>query len=291
MSTYYETYCKGFNYERDGYNYTKNDVLNICKILNIKKIRKNQKKEKILKIIDSNIYDKIETLSKELPLKINYARIIFKFIYNIKYKPLKTINYNNINIDYNSNNLNSSIKNMYNWGKIYKYPSERFKHLFPQFVNEKNEWKNICIICKKENKINIDYSDEIQVSYYIPRCLDCKYIYSKKVSTFRTKAYQLFRSKGEEINCEITGCSKRQLKYYFETLFNANMNWDNQTVFWEIDHRIPVCWFDFNNDEELKNACNYKNLQPMKKEENMDKSGKYPKNNLFSYAFHSSVTD
>ena len=107
MSTYYETYCKGFNYERDGYNYTKNDVLNICKILNIKKIRKNQKKEKILKIIDSNIYDKIETLSKELPLKINYARIIFKFIYNIKYKPLKTINYNNINIDYNSNNLNS----------------------------------------------------------------------------------------------------------------------------------------------------------------------------------------
>ena len=186
MSNYYKKYCIGFNYERDGYRFTKNKILNICKILNITKIT-NLKKEKILKIIDKNIYDKIERLSKELDLKINYARIIFKFIYNIKYKPIKIINYNNTDIDYNNNNLNSSIKNMYNWGKIYKYPSERFKHLFPQFVNEKNEWKDICIICKKEKKRNIDYSDEFQVSYYIPRCIDCNSVYSKTDKNIRTK--------------------------------------------------------------------------------------------------------
>jgi len=47
------------------------------------------------------------------------------------------------------------------------------------------------------------------------------------------------------------------LKYYFETLFDNNMNWNNQSIYWQIDHRIPISWFNLENDEELKFACNY----------------------------------
>ena len=80
------------------------------------------------------------------------------------------------------------------------------------------------------------------------------------------------------------------LKYYFKTLFNDEISWNNQSEYWEIDHRIPLCWFDLENEEELKFACNYKNLQPMEKEMNRDKNIDYPENKLFDYAFQSSHT-
>ena len=80
------------------------------------------------------------------------------------------------------------------------------------------------------------------------------------------------------------------LKYYFETLFDNNMNWNNQSIYWQIDHRIPISWFNLENDEELKFACNYKNLQPMEKSSNLNKSHDYPNNHLFNYAFHSEDT-
>lgn len=68
------------------------------------------------------------------------------------------------------------------------------------------------------------------------------------------------------------------------------MNWDNQSVYWQIDHRIPIAWFNLENEEELKFACNYKNLQPMEQNSNLNKSYDYPNNDLFNYAFHSEDT-
>ena len=58
------------------------------------------------------------------------------------------------------------------------------------------------------------------------------------------------------------------------------MNWDNQSKYWQIDHKIPLAWFDLYNKEELNFACNFKNLQPMEKETNREKSCNYPSNKL-----------
>ena len=64
--------------------------------------------------------------------------------------------------------------------------------------------------------------------------------------------------------------------------FDDNMNWENQNKYWQIDHRIPVKWFDLFDEEELLFCCNFKNLQPMAAQLNNDKSCSFPDNLLFS---------
>ena len=50
------------------------------------------------------------------------------------------------------------------------------------------------------------------------------------------------------------------------------MTWDNYGSYWQIDHKEPLFKFDLANPDQLKEACNYKNLQPLTKEEHKLKS-------------------
>ena len=47
-----------------------------------------------------------------------------------------------------------------------------------------------------------------------------------------------------------------------EFQFTPEMTWSNI----EIDHVKPICMFDVTKDEELKEAFNWKNTQPLLKE-------------------------
>ena len=48
-------------------------------------------------------------------------------------------------------NDNSSLQNVYNWGKIYSSPLQRWKDLYPQYL-ENGKWKQICIRCNKNTE-------------------------------------------------------------------------------------------------------------------------------------------
>ena len=72
------------------------------------------------------------------------------------------------------------------------------------------------------------------------------------------------------------GCSIEEFKKYIESLWRPGMNWDNNShTGWHIDHIKPLSAFNLNDEEELKKACHYTNLQPLWYNENMSKSGKY----------------
>lgn len=72
---------------------------------------------------------------------------------------------------------------------------------------------------------------------------------------------------------EIIGCTVKFLKEYLESKFKLGMSWDNIGM-WHIDHIIPLSTFDLTNEEELKKACNFSNLQPLWAEENLKKGNK-----------------
>jgi len=70
------------------------------------------------------------------------------------------------------------------------------------------------------------------------------------------------------------GCSIEDLKKYLESKFQPGMSWNNWTNDgWHIDHIIPLSSFDLTNKENIKIACNYKNLQPLWASDNIRKGG------------------
>jgi hypothetical protein len=68
------------------------------------------------------------------------------------------------------------------------------------------------------------------------------------------------------------GCSISELKKHLESKFDSNMTWSNYGSYWQIDHIEPLFKFNLSDPEQLKQACNYKNLQPLSKEEHKAKS-------------------
>ena len=71
---------------------------------------------------------------------------------------------------------------------------------------------------------------------------------------------------------DIVGYDKEDLQIYLESLFEANMTWDNYGK-WHIDHIIPLSFFKYKStdDVEFKYCWSLNNLQPLWAEENLNK--------------------
>lgn len=74
---------------------------------------------------------------------------------------------------------------------------------------------------------------------------------------------------------EYLGCSIDDFKKYLESKFTSDMTWNNQGSYWHIDHIKPLAKFNLCEESELKLACHYTNLQPLKAEDNLSKGAKY----------------
>ena len=79
------------------------------------------------------------------------------------------------------------------------------------------------------------------------------------------KAFKLLKFSGPE------------LKLHLESKFKPWMTWDNYGTMWQIDHKIPVSWFDFKSvDDKMFHECwSLDNLQPLSKVENMRKADRW----------------
>lgn len=72
------------------------------------------------------------------------------------------------------------------------------------------------------------------------------------------------------------GCSIEEFKKYLESKFQPGMSWDkfhNGEI--HLDHIKPLCIFNLQDEKQLKEALNYKNLQPLWKLDNLVKGSKY----------------
>lgn len=56
--------------------------------------------------------------------------------------------------------------------------------------------------------------------------------------------------------------------------FSPGLHWDNFAIAWQIDHIIPVNYFDFDNEEDLKLCWNFVNIRVEKLERNKNRSNR-----------------
>jgi hypothetical protein len=84
-----------------------------------------------------------------------------------------------------------------------------------------------------------------------------------------TKIINKIRNGNADNKMTFLGCTSKELKKYFEKKFYNDINWTERNF--QVDHKIPISWFDLTN-EKLYNLCfNYKNLQPLTIEDHKKK--------------------
>ena len=89
------------------------------------------------------------------------------------------------------------------------------------------------------------------------------------MNNYQKKYY--YENEGK-INLYIKNRIKTDLyKKWLGFQFTPEMNWSDI----EIDHVKPICMFDVSKDDELKEAFNWKNTQPLLKQDHLQKGIKF----------------
>ncbi|MCX6319115.1 MAG: hypothetical protein NTW29_17690 [Bacteroidetes bacterium] len=57
------------------------------------------------------------------------------------------------------------------------------------------------------------------------------------------------------------GLDIANMRQWFEYQFENGLGWDNFAKMWQFDHIIPVTYFDFSKEEELKLCWNFTNIR------------------------------
>ena len=68
--------------------------------------------------------------------------------------------------------------------------------------------------------------------------------------------------------------SGEEIRKYIESKFLEGMTWKNYGEGWHIDHIIPLCSFNLENESERREAFHYTNLQPLWAKDNLKKGSK-----------------
>jgi hypothetical protein len=90
-----------------------------------------------------------------------------------------------------------------------------------------------------------------------------------------SQALKTYQTLKRNRTIEYLGCTMEEYTQYLEQQFTQDMNWDNYGEYWEIDHIKPIDAFDLNDEIQLYEAFKYTNTQPLKKEDNREKSNRY----------------
>jgi hypothetical protein len=58
------------------------------------------------------------------------------------------------------------------------------------------------------------------------------------------------------------GLDNKNLKQWIEIQFKETMRWSNYAAVWQLDHVVPIAFFDFEMEEDLRLCWNFINLKP-----------------------------
>jgi hypothetical protein len=133
---------------------------------------------------------------------------------------------------------------------------------------------------KKRRLERMDKDPEYAKNYRKKKSEYCKKyrenITNKIAHNMRVRVCGVFRRKSSKTE-ELIGCSYEFLKDYLEKQFLPGMTWEcygkksggNCHEVWEIDHIKPVCSFNLEDPEQVKECFHYTNLRPLWKIDNI----------------------
>lgn len=70
------------------------------------------------------------------------------------------------------------------------------------------------------------------------------------------------------------GLDIANMRLWFEYQFENGLNWDSFGKEWQFDHIVPVTYFDFADEQELKMCWNFTNLRVERIQKNKDRGAR-----------------
>ena len=152
---------------------------------------------------------------------------------------------------------------------------------------------------KKYRTENKELVRENQQDWYAKTGKDWKKTYEKENKEYikerdraRYKTDEQYRMK-KILRSRFKKTMKKQKKYksilgylgmqledflkWIEFQFDDDMSWNNQGIYWEIDHVIPCSYYNLLDKEDVKKCFHWTNMRPLSKVDNNTKSNKIDK--------------
>jgi hypothetical protein len=153
----------------------------------------------------------------------------------------------------------------------------------------KRDWVNG--VRKKENLSDVEHIDRAQKhrAKNWPKKIQEIRVYKREAARNCRKTDPLYRIKASlraRVGAFLKGINKSastellvgrnliELRKWFEARFKPGMTWENYGL-WTIDYIRPCSSFDLTKPKEQFRCFNYKNLQPLWKNENLSKGNKW----------------
>lgn len=162
-------------------------------------------------------------------------------------------------------------KNRRNYNRITKVESEEKKmENLMHYINKHETIKKIKINNYRKKVRKYNYANNIQLK--IRKSIQKRLLYAVKhnIETSSINKY---------LNCSIA-----YFKKWIESQFTDNMSWDNYGI-WHYDHVKPCKSYDLTIKEQLCQCFNWKNYQPLMKEDNYIKNCVYNKKLILNHSF------
>lgn len=92
--------------------------------------------------------------------------------------------------------------------------------------------------------------------------------------SLRTRLHAFLNGKiKSDKTLNLIGCSLEDFVKHLENQFDDEMSWDNYGEYWQIDHIIPLSYYDSTKLDHQEKLMNYRNCRPLEKTKNIIKSG------------------
>lgn len=131
-----------------------------------------------------------------------------------------------------------------------------------------------CKICLRQDRMNTYNKTKSKTKATRRQKYNSDPIY-KLICLCRSRMYKAIKNNSKsKSTMELLGCSGPELKKYLENQFKEGMSWANHGE-WHIDHIKPIASFDLKDPTQQKLCFHYTNLQPLWKQDNMEKRDKY----------------
>jgi hypothetical protein len=178
--------------------------------------------------------------------------------------------------------------------KYTKITSKPAKKRIKKVFNDKSPPFKRCYMCKGVWPNECFYKESNRSGGLSPNCIICEAERYRKYANERHKNkratdidYRLGCVLRTRLNTALVkgykagsavkdlGCSIEHFRKHIESLWTEGMNWANYgKKGWHIDHIKPFVAFDLKDRDQLLQACNYKNMQPLWYYDNISKGGK-----------------